>query len=227
MISLTDEQLRCVMDLATPVPIEQRDEFLRALAVELRLRGDVGPGELHRLCVEVRHRLVPWVTTMAANLRQDAHGGGGRRLNGPLLRRRPIVPVPGRAQGRPFVVACDARRPRRSAALDERAVSAARANHFPRYGDDSDELGPFPWPSWRSTWLCPSIAARSSAFARSSRCSAAVSNSAAGRSLAIKVSQATIACRRFCCAALTSVRASEISSILGFIVRLTAFASSH
>jgi hypothetical protein len=39
--------------------------------------------------------------------------GGARRL----------VPLPGRAQGRPFV-ACEARRPRRSAALDERAVSA-------------------------------------------------------------------------------------------------------
>jgi hypothetical protein len=51
-------------------------------------------------------------------------------------------------------------------------------------------------------------------FARSSRCSAAVSNSAAGCSLAIKVSQAAIASRKFCCAALTSVRASLISSKL-------------
>ena len=50
MISLTDEQLCHAMELAAPIPVEQRDEFLRELAGELRLRRDVGPGELHRLC---------------------------------------------------------------------------------------------------------------------------------------------------------------------------------
>jgi hypothetical protein len=50
MIGLTDEQLAQVMELAAPIPVEQRDKFLRALAGELHLRGgDVGPGELHRL----------------------------------------------------------------------------------------------------------------------------------------------------------------------------------
>jgi hypothetical protein len=59
MISLTDEQLRTVMELATPIPVEQRDRFLRELAGELRLhRGDVSPGELYRLCVAVRRRVV-------------------------------------------------------------------------------------------------------------------------------------------------------------------------
>ena len=50
------------MELATPIPVQPRDAFLRELAGELRLRGagDVGPGELHRLCVEVRRRIVPW-----------------------------------------------------------------------------------------------------------------------------------------------------------------------
>jgi hypothetical protein len=69
MISLTDEQLRQVMELAAPIPIEHRSEFLRALAGELRLHPDIGSGELHRLCVEVRHRTVPWVATMVANIR--------------------------------------------------------------------------------------------------------------------------------------------------------------
>ena len=50
MISVTDEQL-CSCNVASrPIPVEQRDEFLRELAGELRLRRDVGPGELHRLC---------------------------------------------------------------------------------------------------------------------------------------------------------------------------------
>jgi hypothetical protein len=68
MIGLTDEQLRLVMELASPIPVAQRDAFLRELAVELRLHGDVGPGELHRLCVEVRHRIVPWTTVLAAGI---------------------------------------------------------------------------------------------------------------------------------------------------------------
>ena len=68
MISLTDEQLCHEMELAAPIPVEQRDEFLRELAGELQLRGadDVGSGELHRLGVEVRRRIVPWTTALAA-----------------------------------------------------------------------------------------------------------------------------------------------------------------
>ena len=34
----------------------------------LQLRGDVGPGELHRRCVEVRHRIAPWTTALAAGI---------------------------------------------------------------------------------------------------------------------------------------------------------------
>jgi hypothetical protein len=57
------------MELATPIPLEQRDEFLRELAGELRrCRGDVGPGELHRLCIEVRRRIVPWFTALVVGI---------------------------------------------------------------------------------------------------------------------------------------------------------------
>ena len=66
MISLTDEQLRTVMELAVPIPVECRDRFLRELAAELRLHG---PGELHRLCVAVRRRSVPWTTALVAGIR--------------------------------------------------------------------------------------------------------------------------------------------------------------
>ena len=68
MISLTDEQLRLVMELAAPISVKQRDEFLRKLTGELRRRSDVGPGELHRLCVEVRRRIVPWTTALATGI---------------------------------------------------------------------------------------------------------------------------------------------------------------
>jgi hypothetical protein len=66
MISLTDDQLRTVMELAAPIPVEQRNEFLRMLAGELEHRNDVGPGELHRLCVEARRRIVPWTAALMA-----------------------------------------------------------------------------------------------------------------------------------------------------------------
>jgi hypothetical protein len=66
VINLTDDQLRTVMELAAPIPVEQRNEFLRMLAGELQLRGDVGPGELHRLCLEVRRRIVPWTAALVA-----------------------------------------------------------------------------------------------------------------------------------------------------------------
>ena len=42
------------MEIAAPIPLERRDEFLRAIAAELRGRTKVGPGELHRLAVTVR-----------------------------------------------------------------------------------------------------------------------------------------------------------------------------
>jgi hypothetical protein len=69
MIGLSDEQLQLVMSLSTPIPVEQRDGFLRELAAELRLWPDIGAGELHRLCVEVRHRITPWTTDLAVSIR--------------------------------------------------------------------------------------------------------------------------------------------------------------
>jgi hypothetical protein len=68
MIGLTDEQPRTVMELAAPIPVEQRDEFLRVLAGELEHRGDVGPGELHRLCIEARRRVVPWTAALVTGI---------------------------------------------------------------------------------------------------------------------------------------------------------------
>jgi hypothetical protein len=51
---------------ATAIPVEKRDAFLRMLAGG---RADIGAGELHRLCIDVRRRITPWTTTMAARLR--------------------------------------------------------------------------------------------------------------------------------------------------------------
>ena len=79
MISLTDEQLRQVLELAGPIPVAQRDAFLRALAAELRTCGDVGPGELHRLCVEICHQIVPDDYTRRACQLDGAEAAVARR----------------------------------------------------------------------------------------------------------------------------------------------------
>lgn len=67
MISLSDDQLLQVRELASPLPIKQRDA-LRMLADELAGRTDIGAGELHRLCIDVRRRITPWTTTMTQRL---------------------------------------------------------------------------------------------------------------------------------------------------------------
>jgi hypothetical protein len=48
-LRLSDSQLDAVMRLCRPLAPRCRDALLRILAHELRGRGDVGDGELHRL----------------------------------------------------------------------------------------------------------------------------------------------------------------------------------
>ena len=49
------------MELAAPIPVQPRDAFLRELPESFAFAARVMlAGELHRLCVEVRRRIVPW-----------------------------------------------------------------------------------------------------------------------------------------------------------------------
>jgi hypothetical protein len=57
--SFTDQQLETVRNAAAQLPPWRRSEFLRALAAALPA-GEVGDGELHRLCRKV-------AATMARN----------------------------------------------------------------------------------------------------------------------------------------------------------------
>jgi len=50
-LRLSDNQLAALMRLAQPLQPQDRDALLRILAYELRDRGGVGDGELHRLVV--------------------------------------------------------------------------------------------------------------------------------------------------------------------------------
>jgi hypothetical protein len=68
MLSLDDEQMSILLAIAAPIPLQLRDAFLRALTDELRNRSDVGAGELHRLGIDVRKRLVPWTSSMVERI---------------------------------------------------------------------------------------------------------------------------------------------------------------
>jgi hypothetical protein len=50
MLSLTDEELAAVMDVAAAIPVGKRDAFLQALAVEFaRYEGVLGVGLISRI----------------------------------------------------------------------------------------------------------------------------------------------------------------------------------
>jgi hypothetical protein len=58
-LALTDSQITTIMALASPLPRAQRGVFLEMVAAKLneRCNGDVGDGDLHRLCHEVQRSL--------------------------------------------------------------------------------------------------------------------------------------------------------------------------
>ena len=56
-LSLSDDELDVVMNLAAPLPPQNRNNFLEAIAAELQARGaEVGPGAVHRIASELQGR---------------------------------------------------------------------------------------------------------------------------------------------------------------------------
>jgi hypothetical protein len=54
-LSLSDDELDAVMNLAAPLPPQNRNRFLEAIAAELQARGaEVGPGAVHRIARELQ-----------------------------------------------------------------------------------------------------------------------------------------------------------------------------
>ena len=55
-IRLTDEELTHIFEAARPIPVERRDDFLRAVANALHLdcSGEIGPGDVHRAIVRAQ-----------------------------------------------------------------------------------------------------------------------------------------------------------------------------
>ena len=56
-IRLTDSELAAVFNAARPLPLRDRDSFLKAVAAELGNESVLGPGVVHRVCSNVQRRL--------------------------------------------------------------------------------------------------------------------------------------------------------------------------
>jgi hypothetical protein len=56
MISLSDSELKIIMDAAAPIPPQDRSEFLRAVAAELAKHREIGAGIVGRVVREVQRR---------------------------------------------------------------------------------------------------------------------------------------------------------------------------
>ena len=57
-LRLTDHDFERLMQAAKPLPVSDRDAFLRDVAAELGQHEVVGPGLLHRIISEVQRRYI-------------------------------------------------------------------------------------------------------------------------------------------------------------------------
>jgi hypothetical protein len=68
-LSLTDEEMSLLRELAAPIPPRQRQEFLLAIAAALETEqtagADIGPGLIHRVASRLQHRYGPAPQPMA------------------------------------------------------------------------------------------------------------------------------------------------------------------
>jgi hypothetical protein len=54
-ISVTDDELAAIMDLATPIPLASRDDYLRSVAHRIEQHtGPVGIGTINAICRDVQ-----------------------------------------------------------------------------------------------------------------------------------------------------------------------------
>jgi hypothetical protein len=55
-LALSDAELSAIFDAATPLAVEVRSEFVRAVAAVLATSPEIGPGVVFRTCAEVQRQ---------------------------------------------------------------------------------------------------------------------------------------------------------------------------
>jgi hypothetical protein len=78
-IKLTDSELTHIFEAARPIPVNRRDDFLQEVARLLRGCIEVGPGTVHRACVEAQSRFFDPPDFDRAVPRWSRKDGGIRR----------------------------------------------------------------------------------------------------------------------------------------------------
>jgi hypothetical protein len=53
-LRLTDDELSAVFAAAKPLRVADRDAFLQQMAITLQACREIGPGVVHRVCVETQ-----------------------------------------------------------------------------------------------------------------------------------------------------------------------------
>ena len=68
-LHFTEEEKDLLLQLAAPIPLRQRRDFLLAIAAELETEqtagADIGPGLIHRVASRLQHRFGPAPQPMA------------------------------------------------------------------------------------------------------------------------------------------------------------------
>jgi hypothetical protein len=68
-LHFSDEEKDLLLQLAAPIPLRQRQEFLLAIAAELETEqtagAAIGPGLIHRVASRLQHRFGPAPQPMA------------------------------------------------------------------------------------------------------------------------------------------------------------------
>jgi hypothetical protein len=54
ILRLSDDELDAIFAAARPLDVGDRDGFLKAVAAALQSAGEIGPGVVHRVCVELQ-----------------------------------------------------------------------------------------------------------------------------------------------------------------------------
>jgi hypothetical protein len=57
-IRFSDSELDTLLDLARPLPVAQRDAFIRLVAAELAACGEIGPGAVYRVAAWAQRQLL-------------------------------------------------------------------------------------------------------------------------------------------------------------------------
>jgi hypothetical protein len=55
-LALSDDELAAVFAAATPLPVDVRYDFVRAVAAVLAISPEIGPGVVFRTCAEVQRK---------------------------------------------------------------------------------------------------------------------------------------------------------------------------